>query len=89
MRGKTRIIPAIPILLVLALVGLGLVSRTTASPAKPQAQAQITSPERFFGFQMGADRKMARWDKMVACGAGIRPRKESLATPPGKRLARW
>ena len=49
----------------LALVGSGLVSRTTASPAKPQAQAQITSPEKFFGFQMGADRKMARWDKMV------------------------
>ncbi len=29
-----------------------------------QAQ-QITSPEQFFGFQMGADRKMARWDRMV------------------------
>ena len=29
------------------------------------AQAQITSPEKFFGFQLGADRKMARWDKIV------------------------
>jgi hypothetical protein len=29
------------------------------------AQAQPPSPEKFFGFQMGADRKMARWDKMV------------------------
>jgi len=26
---------------------------------------KITSPEDFFGFQMGADRKLARWDKMV------------------------
>ena len=26
---------------------------------------QITSPEAFFGFQLGTDRKMARWDKIV------------------------
>lgn len=26
---------------------------------------QITTPEKFFGFQLGADRKMARWDKIV------------------------
>ena len=25
----------------------------------------IPSPEEFFGFQMGADRKLARWDKLV------------------------
>jgi hypothetical protein len=29
------------------------------------ASAQVTSPEKFFGFQLGADRKMARWDKIV------------------------
>ena len=29
------------------------------------ASAQITTPEKFFGFQLGADRKMARWDKIV------------------------
>lgn len=29
------------------------------------AHAQPVSPDRFFGFQMGADRKMARWDRMV------------------------
>ena len=29
------------------------------------AQGLITSPEKFFGFQLGADRKMARWDKIV------------------------
>ena len=27
--------------------------------------ARITSPHEFFGFQMGTDRKMARWDKIV------------------------
>jgi hypothetical protein len=30
-----------------------------------QAQGQVTSPEKFFGFRMGADRKIARWDKLV------------------------
>lgn len=30
-----------------------------------QAAGAVTTPEAFFGFQMGADRKMARWDKMV------------------------
>jgi hypothetical protein len=33
--------------------------------APPRPAAAITSPEKFFGFQMGADRKMARWDKLV------------------------
>ena len=26
--------------------------------------AALTSPEKFFGFQMGADRKLANWDKL-------------------------
>jgi len=29
------------------------------------AQGTITSPEDFFGFQMGTDRKLARWDRIV------------------------
>jgi hypothetical protein len=35
------------------------------SPVKAQAQTAITAPEAFFGFKMGSDRKIARWDKMV------------------------
>ena len=27
---------------------------------------EITTPEKYFGFQLGADKKMARWDKIVA-----------------------
>lgn len=49
-------LPARRFLLAAALLTLG------AIPALGQ---QVTRPERFFGFQMGADRKMARWDKMV------------------------
>ena len=30
-----------------------------------EAQKTIASPEDFFGFQMGTDRKLARWDKIV------------------------
>src|SRR5947209_3704981 len=26
---------------------------------------ELTSPEKFFGFRLGADKKMARWDKIV------------------------
>ncbi len=29
------------------------------------AQSPITTPDKFFGFQLGADRKIARWDKLV------------------------
>lgn len=29
-----------------------------------QAPVALTSPEKFFGFQMGADRKLANWDKL-------------------------
>lgn len=35
-----------------------------ALPVSATAQ-QIPTPEAFFGFQMGADRKLARWEKMV------------------------
>ncbi len=42
----------------------------TAWTMAPRADAQaareaVTSPETFFGFQMGADRKLARWDRIV------------------------
>src|SRR5215471_7723607 len=29
------------------------------------APAQITTPDKFFGFRLAADKKMARWDKIV------------------------
>ena len=52
-------LPLATALLALALVGSGVATSTT------RAQAPVTSPEKFFGFQMGTDRKMARWDKLV------------------------
>ncbi len=35
------------------------------SPAGAKAQGNVTTPEEFFGFRMGTDRKLARWDKIV------------------------
>jgi len=30
-----------------------------------KAQTSITTPEKFFGFQLGSDRNIARWDRIV------------------------
>ena len=48
-------------------VALGTTPAQTAMPTTPPPAvlATVTTPEKFFGFRMGADRKMARWDKMV------------------------
>ena len=46
--------------IVLAVVGVWLVLPTSA-----QRSAQIPSPEQFFGFPMGTDRRLAHWDDMV------------------------
>ena len=35
------------------------------SSMEVEAQNTITTPEDFFGFQMGADRQLARWDRIV------------------------
>ena len=32
----------------------------------PPQSATLPSPEQFFGFQMGADRKLANWDKLLS-----------------------
>ena len=46
-------------LFVLGLVFLGFMAQVVP------AQNEITSPEEFFGFQLGSDRKIARWDKII------------------------
>jgi hypothetical protein len=52
----TRVLTAL-----LALLALGALN--TPAPLRAQTPA-LTSPEKFFGFQMGADRKLANWDKL-------------------------
>jgi hypothetical protein len=45
-------------------VGLTLALAVWTPRVVAQAPA-VTSPERFFGFQLGADRQLARWDRIV------------------------
>jgi hypothetical protein len=59
---RSNCFPGRAISILLALVFSG--SAFTARIAFAQSQ-QITSPETYFGFRMGADRKLARWDKLV------------------------
>ncbi len=56
----------LPLRLALALLTLTLIASALAAPATVAQAQQLTTPEKHFGFQMGADRKMARWDDMVA-----------------------
>ncbi|MFW6129234.1 MAG: M14 family metallopeptidase [Candidatus Aminicenantaceae bacterium] len=44
---------------VIPLIALGFLTQLAI------AEQKVTSPEEFFGFKLGSDRKMARWDKMV------------------------
>ena len=41
-----------------------VLAATLLCPATGEAQ-EIPSPEEFFGHQMGADRQLARWDRLV------------------------
>lgn len=62
MRGKLKLVSVVSFLLVLTLASTGPMAPTAQGQARVTAP---TSPEKFFGFQLGTDRKMARWDKMV------------------------
>jgi hypothetical protein len=62
-----RIAPLRRAALLLA-VAAPLAAQSIIGPPKkgePARIATIPTPEKFFGFQMGADRKMAHWDDMV------------------------
>lgn len=46
--------------MLISLIAIGMIFSSI-----PSIGQSITSPESYFGFQMGADRKLARWDKIV------------------------
>ncbi len=48
----------------IAMSATFVVALALALPTSARGQ-EIPSPEEFFGFQMGADRKLARWDELV------------------------
>ena len=59
MRQNVKFFRVKLIYLTLVLIFLGYISPIAA------AQKKITSPQEFFGFQLGSDKKRARWDKIV------------------------
>ncbi len=59
MKGKSGLIPTVP-----AVTAILLFAMEAATPVAA-AQRRITSPEEFFGFRLGSDRKIARWDRIV------------------------
>ncbi|MBM3790243.1 MAG: peptidase M14 family protein, partial [Acidobacteria bacterium] len=59
MNDNKRLMKLIPIMIALALLG------SASLPPTSEAQNQVTSPEKFFGFQLGSDRNIAGWDKIV------------------------
>ncbi len=61
MKASTRSTRVLPVPLAL-LVAAAL---STPQAVHAQAPAALTTPEKFFGFQMGADRKLANWDKLL------------------------
>jgi hypothetical protein len=46
-------------MLALVLLVLGFTTQIV------EAQKKVTSPKEFFGFELGSDRKIARWDKII------------------------
>ena len=54
-----KLIRAISACVAISLLGAGLLIPAAA------AQSRVTSPERFFGFQLGSDRNIPRWDRIV------------------------
>lgn len=78
MRRRLAGFPALLALTLLLVVPcIGMLSSADAVPAVPPGASgtaatvptgsgqEIPSPQEFFGFRMGADRKLARWDKLV------------------------
>ncbi|MFB0564598.1 MAG: M14 family zinc carboxypeptidase, partial [Candidatus Aminicenantaceae bacterium] len=59
MRKNVKFLTTILINLALVLIGLGFINQIA------EAQKKITSPKEFFGFELGSDKKIARWDKIV------------------------
>lgn len=47
------------------ILGLALVCAAGSNRPAIEAAAGLQSPEQFFGFRIGSDNKLARWDKIV------------------------
>jgi hypothetical protein len=60
---SSRAVRCVFVLLGLLLAGSG--AYTHIGEAQGSQETALTSPEKFFGFRMGADRKLANWDRLL------------------------
>lgn len=61
---RARSFRLIGVVLALTLAGAAQATRAGAQGTPPPSGTAV-SPETFFGFQMGADRKLANWDRLL------------------------
>ena len=80
---------------VLSKLPILLVLLTLLRPGLARSQ-EIPSPEEFFGFQMGADRQLARWDELVTYYDSLGVLSDRIevihmgpSTPPPRTSAIW
>ncbi|UCC39516.1 MAG: peptidase M14 family protein [Candidatus Aminicenantes bacterium] len=59
MRKSNRFLHILSFYFFLLLIVFGFMAQVA------HAQKKVTSPQEFFGFELGSDRKIARWDKIV------------------------
>lgn len=64
---RSAVVLAVAVLALLrpSIMASGQAAVDSVQPALPSGQAAIQTPEQFFGFQMGAENKLARWDRIV------------------------
>jgi len=84
MRARRGLIWALPVVLALVvgasqLPAVGLAAQGKSTPAA----SSVTSPEKFFGFQMGADRRIARWTRSSSTTSSSKRR------APRSRSSTW
>ncbi len=72
-------------LLVLLLISSASSLSTRAQTAR---SSDLPSPEQFFGFRMGEDRKLANWDKLVEVPPGAREDGEEPAARRSRQVER-
>jgi zinc carboxypeptidase len=63
--AQSRMVGAVLVVSALALSTSPAPLTAQATAAGTQAAAAIPAPEQFFGFRIGTDSKLARWDKIV------------------------
>ncbi len=64
---------------ILATAGAALAASVLLVPAQAEQSAAIPSPEQFFGFAMGTERRLAHWDQIVDYFALIAERSDRVA----------